>query len=132
RPGTLGLVIADVSGKGITAALMMAFARAVLRAAAYNGSGPADALLRTNRVLARDARTGLFLTALVAQLEGTSGTLRYAAAGHEPALLLRSGSTRVSELPSNGMLLGLFDPIPVEEATATLRPGDLMLAYTDG
>jgi serine phosphatase RsbU (regulator of sigma subunit) len=132
RPGTLGLVVADVSGKGITAALMMAFARAVLRAAAYNGTGPADALLRTNRVLARDARTGLFLTAFVGQLEGSTGSLRHAAAGHEPPLLLRAGSTRVSELPSGGMLLGLFDPITVDESTIRLRPGDLLLAYTDG
>ena len=63
---TLGLVVADVTGKGLPAALMMAFSRAVMRSAAYNGRGPSDTLRRTNRVLVRDARTGLFLTALVA------------------------------------------------------------------
>src|SRR5207244_4936122 len=90
RPESLGFVVSDVTGKGITAALMMAFTRAVLRAAAYNGSGPADALERTNGVLVRDARTGLFVTAFVGELDIANGLLRYASAAHEPGLVVRA------------------------------------------
>ena len=132
RPGMLGIAVADVTGKGVTAALMMAFSRAVLRSAAYNGSGPADALRRTNRVLANEVRTGLFLTALVLELDGSSGALRFASAGHEPPLLLRAGVPEPVELPAGGAMLGLFDELEPEERTLDLAPGDLVLAYTDG
>ena len=128
----LGLVVADVTGKGLPAALMMAFSRAVLRAAAYNGSGPSDALRRTNRVLVRDARTGLFLTALIAVLDPADGRLRYASAGHEFPLIRRRGSRRVRELPSQGAMLGLLEHLAVRDRTVALQPGDLFVAYTDG
>lgn len=132
RPGTLGVAVADVTGKGVTAALMMAFSRAILRSAAYNGSGPSDALRRTNRVLVNDVRTGLFLTALVLELDASSGALRFASAGHEPPLLLRAGASEPIELPSGGAMLGLFDDPEPEELSVDLAPGDLVLAYTDG
>jgi sigma-B regulation protein RsbU (phosphoserine phosphatase) len=132
RPGLLGLVIADVTGKGLTAALMMAFSRAVLRAAAYNGTGPADALKRTNRVLVRDARTGLFLTALVGELDGSAGTFRYASAGHEAPLVFRAGSGAPEMLAGEGQLLGVFDDPSIDERAIELATGDLVLAYTDG
>ena len=128
----LGLVVADVTGKGLPAALMMAFSRAVLRAAAYNGSGPSDALRRTNRVLVRDARTGLFLTALIAVLDPADGRLRYASAGHEFPLIRRHGSRRVRELRSQGAMLGLLEHLAVRDRTVALQPGDLFVAYTDG
>jgi phosphoserine phosphatase RsbU/P len=130
--GWIGLVVADVSGKGLTAALMMAFTRAVLRSAAYNGAGPADALERTNRVLVRDARTGLFVTALAAVLDPTRGTLTYASAGHEPALLARSGSGEIEELPAGGLMLGLGASVGTTDEVIELEPGDLLVAYTDG
>jgi len=131
--GRIGLIIADVTGKGLTAALMMAFTRAVHRAAAYNGNGPADWLERTNRVLVRDARTGLFVTAIAAEVDPSRGVLTYASAGHEPALLARAGDTRaVEELPAGGMLLGLAEPAPTADREVALEPGDLMVLYTDG
>lgn len=128
----LGLVVADVTGKGLPAALMMAFSRAVMRSAAYNGRGPADALRRTNGVLVRDARTGLFLTALVARLDPIAGRLRYANAGHEHPLLRRRASRRVRELRAPGAMLGLFDQPSVADRVVTLAPGDLFFVYTDG
>ena len=134
-PGTrsvIGFVIADVTGKGLTAALMMAFSRAVLRSAAYNGSGPADALRRTNRVLVREARTGLFLTAFVGWLDTTTGELRWASAGHEPAVVVRAGSGRLSRLTAAGGMLGLLDPLSVRDQTTVIRPGDTLAAHTDG
>ncbi len=130
RPGTVGLAVADVTGKGITAALMMAFFRAVLRSAAYNGSGPADALQRANRVLTDDVHSGLFVTAFVAEIDARNGILRYASAGHEPPLLL--GRSGVVELPADGILLGLFRDFAAVEHEQVLEFGDVVVAYTDG
>ena len=94
--------------------------------------GPADALRRTNGVLVRDARTGLFLTALVARLDPIAGSLRYANAGHEHPLLRRRGSRRVREVRSPGAMLGLFEQPSVADRVVTLAPGDLFFVYTDG
>lgn len=130
--GRIGLIIADVTGKGLTAALMMAFTRAVHRAAGYNGRSPADWLERTNRVLVRDARTGLFVTAIAAEIDPSKGLLTYASAGHEPALMARSGGQSVDELPAGGMLLGLAEGAPSEDRKILFEPGDLAVLYTDG
>ena len=132
RASMLGFVVADVTGKGVTAALMMAFSRAVLRSAAYNGAGPADALRRTNRVLVHEARTGLFLTAYVGWLDTTSGVLRWASAGHEAPLIIRGSTGRVSRLRAAGELLGLFDPLTLRDRSTVLRPGDVLVAHSDG
>ena len=132
QAGRIGLIIADVTGKGLTAALMMAFTRAVHRAAAYNGSSPADWLERTNRVLIRDARTGLFVTAIAAEVDPSKGLLRYASAGHEPALMARWGAHSVEELPAGGMLLGLAELAPTADQEVPFEPGDLAVLYTDG
>jgi len=129
--GSVGIAIADITGKGITAALLMAFARAVMRSAAYNASGPLDTLERTNRVFKGDVRTGLFLTALVAQLL-PNGVVRHASAGHEPALVWRAGTRRLSWTGSAGGMLGLFASTGAAEHTLRLAPGDVLLAYTDG
>jgi serine phosphatase RsbU (regulator of sigma subunit) len=131
-PGSVGLIVADVTGKGLTGALMMAFTRAVFRAAAYNGSGPADALERTNRVLVREARTGLFVTAIAAQLDTATSTLTYASAGHEPPLLARASTADVEELPSGGRMLGVWDGMPGTDRVIGLDPGDLLVFITDG
>jgi sigma-B regulation protein RsbU (phosphoserine phosphatase) len=132
RSGRIGLIIADVTGKGLTAALMMAFTRAVHRAAAYNGTSPADWLERTNRVLVRDARTGLFVTAIAAEVDPSRGVLTYASAGHEPALLARRSAQSVDELAAGGMLLGLAEGAPTADREVAFEPGDLAVLYTDG
>jgi serine phosphatase RsbU (regulator of sigma subunit) len=128
----VGFVVADVTGKGLTAALMMAFTRAVLRAASYNGTGPSDALERTNRVLVRDARTGLFVTAIAARLDPDRGELAYASAGHEPPLLARARDNGVIELEAGGTLLGIAEHAPGPDTIVDLEPGDLLVVYTDG
>jgi sigma-B regulation protein RsbU (phosphoserine phosphatase) len=131
-PGSVGLVVADVTGKGLTGALMMAFTRAVLRSAAYNGSGPADALERTNRVLVREARTGLFVTALAARLDTQASTLTWSSAGHEAPLLLHGEGGEIEELPVGGHLLGLAEGASTPDRSVELQPGDLVLLITDG
>ncbi len=133
RPGKVGFIVADVTGKGVTAALVMAFTRAVLRSAAYNGTGPADALVRTNRVLVKDASTGLFVTAFAGEFDTVTGQLQYASAGHEPPLLVRAadGVVRELDLP-DAMMLGAFPDFAAVETTVQLEPGDLLVAFTDG
>jgi sigma-B regulation protein RsbU (phosphoserine phosphatase) len=129
--GRLGLAVADVTGKGVTAALLMAFCRAIMRTAAWNAGGPADTLARVNHVLARDVRSGLFVTAVVAELDAVGGRVRWASAGHEPPLLVRLDGT-VSELPAGGIMLGLLDGAPFVEHRCLLRPGETFLLLTDG
>jgi len=129
--GAVGLTVADVTGKGVTAALLMAFARAVMRSAAYNASGPVDTLDRTNRVFSGDIRTGLFLTAFAARLY-PNGRVRHASAGHEPALVWRARSRRLDSTGSAGVMLGLFGRLGAEQRSLRLAPGDVLLAYTDG
>jgi sigma-B regulation protein RsbU (phosphoserine phosphatase) len=133
RRNRLDIVVADVSGKGLTAALVMAFCRAVTRTACYNGHGPADALERTNSVLVTDARTGRFVSAWIGELNLATGSLRHATAGHEPPLIARAGSRRVAELPGGGgRVVGAFRSVEAVDRRVRLREGDVVVAYTDG
>jgi len=132
RPGCLGIVMADVTGKGVAAALMMAFGRAVLRSASYNGRGPADALERANHVFTIDVPTGLFLTAVVAELCAERGSVHWASGGHEPPLLLRAASSRVALLPHAAPMVGMFAPLGAADQSVPLRPGDRLVLWTDG
>lgn len=128
----LGLVIADVSGKGISAALLMAFVRPVIRAAIDRTGDPIEALERTNRILVGERRTGLFVTVLCGVLDLDSGELTLANAGHELPILLpasRSGPIAVGE---SGPLVGAFRRLDLRPTTFQLAPGDRLLLYTDG
>jgi len=131
RQDRLGLAVADVTGKGVTAALLMAFCRAIMRAAAWSSSGPADTLARVNHVLARDVRSGLFVTAIVVELDVARADVRWASAGHEPPLLIRPSGT-VSELRVGGMMLGLTEDASFEEHRRRLRRDETLLLLTDG
>jgi phosphoserine phosphatase RsbU/P len=124
-------VIADVSGKGISAALLMAFVRPVIRAALDRSGTPAAALERTNRILASERRTGLFVTALCGVVDLESGEVTLANAGHEPPILVPAdGPAR--EVEGGGPLLGAFERLDLQETRLQLAPGDRLLTYTDG
>ncbi len=127
----LALVIADVTGKGIPAALLMADVRALLHAAADNADGPADALRRVNAILVRERATSLFVTAALVIIDVAGGAVRFASAGHEPALVLRAEGG-VDALEAAGPILGAFGDAAFEERTATLGTGDAVVLYTDG
>jgi phosphoserine phosphatase RsbU/P len=131
RTERIGLLIADVTGKGIPAALLMADARALLHAATDNADTPGDALRRVNRILVTERPTSLFVTAALHVLDTSTGELRYASAGHEPSLLLRAGRG-IEDLVGDGPLLGAFADATYEERTTTLAAGDVLVAYTDG
>jgi serine phosphatase RsbU (regulator of sigma subunit) len=131
RPGHVGLLVADVTGKGIAAALMMADVRALLHAATDNAGGPAEALARVNRILVRERATSLMVTAVLLVLDTATGTLRYAGAGHEPPLVARCAGG-IDELEAGGTILGLQDDVRFEDREAVLEPGDALVLYTDG
>ena len=131
RGRPLSVVIADVTGKGIAAALLMAFARPLIHAAIDNATGPADALERTNRVL-RERRASLFITALCGTLSLSTGRLRLANAGHEPPLLIRHDGSPIVPIEGSGPLLGAFRSLNLVESVTELAPGDIVVLYTDG
>jgi len=132
RGRPLSLVIADVTGKGIAAALLMAFSRPLLHAAIDHTTTPADALDRTNTILVGERRTSLFITALCARLDLPTGRLQLANAGHEPPLHIPADGGPPSLVLGSGTLLGAFPDIDVPPVEWWLGPGDTALFYTDG
>jgi sigma-B regulation protein RsbU (phosphoserine phosphatase) len=131
RRGELALVCADVTGKGIAAALLMAFARPLIHAAIDHARRPALALERTNRILVEERRAALFITASCAYIDARTGGFVVANAGHEPPLILRADG-RLEEVEASGVLLGAFARLGLVECRGELWPGDAMLLYTDG
>ena len=128
--GRLGLVVGDVTDKGVPAALVMATTRTLLRATAARLDSPGAVLAHVNTVLDPDIPPNMFVTCLYAVLEPASGRLRYANAGHDLPYQ-RRGET-VVELRATGMPLGLLPGMRYEEQEATLGPGDSVLFYSDG
>lgn len=131
-PDRLGIVIADVVGKGVPAALFMALGRTVIRAMATGNRNPAEVLVGANPVILKDSHSGLFLTAFYALLDTASGRLSYANAGHNRPLLWRAATGEIQELVSDGIALGAVPGIELEERSVDVAPGDLALLYTDG
>ena len=132
RGRPLSIVIADVTGKGIAAALLMAFSRPLLHAAIDHTRGPAEALERTNRILVDERRSSLFITALAARLDVRNGSLSVANAGHEPPMIVPGDGSPVRFLLGGGPLIGAFGRLDLVEIGVDLAPGDLVLFYTDG
>jgi sigma-B regulation protein RsbU (phosphoserine phosphatase) len=130
--GRLALVIADVSGKGVPAALFMALSVTVLRFAMYFNIEPAELLLRANRAILASQGSRLFTTAFVGYLDLETGALRYASAGHNPPLLYRGTEGQCEYLTAPGVAMGLFENAAYTERATTLNPGDLLALYTDG
>jgi serine phosphatase RsbU (regulator of sigma subunit) len=128
----LGLLIADVTGKGVPAALFMAFSRAIIRTQATTSHSPATVLSRANRLIVHDNRSKLLLSAFYCTLDIHTGQLVYASAGHNWPLWLRTASGECQELAARGVVLGAFADIPLEERQIEVAPGDLLVFYTDG
>jgi len=129
----LGIVIADVSGKGVPAAFFMAISRTVLQAHARESGSPGACLARSNDVLCEQNPMELFVTAFYGILDATTGELTYANGGHNPPLAVRRGDGSVAEVPrTGGMALGVMPDMPYAERTLRLEPGDTLFLYTDG
>lgn len=129
--GRIGLVMADVSGKGVPAAFFMAVARTNLNALAATASGPADCLQRTNDVLLTQNPMDLFVTVFYAVFDPATGVLTYSNGGHNPPLLRRANGQVEMLTSAAGLVLGMF-PASYDEETVQLAPGDTLVLYTDG
>ena len=128
----LGLVMADVSGKGIPAAFFMAVARTNLNLIASDSSSPSECLKRTNDILCTQNPMYLFVTVFYAIFDPATGQLIYANGGHNPPLLRHSEGS-VEMLASMGdTALGVIEAIDFQENTLQLCPGDSLILYTDG
>jgi serine phosphatase RsbU (regulator of sigma subunit)/putative methionine-R-sulfoxide reductase with GAF domain len=132
RSSDLGFVVADVSDKGIPAAMFMALSRSLVRAAALDGSSTSVALGRANRWIARDSDSAMFVTVFYGIIQPATGVLRYTCAGHNPPLLFRAADRNVSELTTPGIALGVLEDATLGEAEVVLDAGDILVCYTDG
>ena len=128
--GRLGLVIGDVTDKGVPAALVMATTRSMLRTAAQHGDSPGEVLERANNLLCPDIPPKMFVTCLYAILDPTTGHLQYANAGHDLPYVSHNGAA--SELRATGMPLGLMPDMHYEEKEMHMAAGDTLLLYSDG
>ncbi len=129
--GRLGLVIGDVTDKGVPAALLMATTRSVLRAIAQRLVAPGQVLERVNEVLYPDIPPKMFVTCLYALLDPDSGHLQFANAGHDLPYH-RHTTGEVTELRATGMPLGLMPGMHYEEKEVWLAPGEIILFHSDG
>ena len=133
--GSLTLVIADVAGKGVAAALVMAAFRALLRSVLDAGGSLAAAVGRLNRMLPDSLAGVVFVTAFVARLDPATGALRYVNCGHNPPFIVRhtaAGADCATWLEAGGPVLGAFAGARFEEGGTWLDPGDALVLYTDG
>jgi len=128
----LGLEIADVSGKGVPAALFMALSRTLVRASASHNPDPAGSICEANRYICMDSKTSMFVTLFYGILNTRKNTFSYVNAGHNPPLLFRAGSREADLLEGRGIALGILDEIELELVELKLSPGDAVVFYTDG
>ena len=128
----IGLVIADVSGKGVPASLFMAVSRTLLRETALRGVSSAECLTYANKLLCKESLDSMFVTVFYGIYHYKTGMMDYTNAGHNPPYLLRGGRT-VECLPvASNFVVGVFDDIEFESNTLTFGIGDTLLLYTDG
>jgi len=131
-PGRLGLVIADVSDKGVPAALYMMFARTLMRAAALSGREPAAALLRTNELILADSKSDMFITVYYSVLDAGQHKLTYASAGHNLALYAPADGGAPQPMVTEGIALGIIEEAAIGQKELDMMPGDVALFFTDG
>jgi len=131
-----GLVIADVSDKGMPAALFMGLTRAILRASMDQVNSPVEGIIRANRLICADSPNSMFVTMFYAQVNPQVGEVTYVNAGHNPPLLYHccgdSQDGQVHWLSKTGMAVGVLTDTLYTQQIVRFEPGDFMLLYTDG
>ena len=131
--GKLGIMIADVSGKGIPAALFMALSRIVVRVnATWYASKPASAIRDANTIISHDSKSGMFVTLFYGLMDSTSRTFTYVNAGHNPPIHYSAADGTLSELEATGIAMGVLDDAQYTQDTVQMATGDLLILYTDG
>ncbi len=127
-----GLTIGDVSGKGIPAALFMAFSRTLLRAKACRNPGVGRMIESVNNFINEEPHSNMFVTLFYSVLDSSQNKLTFVNAGHNPPLLLRNKNGEIVRLSTGGVVLGAMKGLKMDEKTIDLYSGDLLVLYTDG
>jgi sigma-B regulation protein RsbU (phosphoserine phosphatase) len=127
-----GLMIADVSGKGVPAALFMALSRIVVRVTAMWFKKPSEVISFANPIIANNSKTGMFVTLFYGVIDNDTRTLTYVNAGHNPPIVLRKKSGEIEELDLTGVAVGAMDDSEYTQEELQLSPGDVIVLYTDG
>ncbi len=128
----LGIVIGDVSGKGIPAAIFMAVSRTLIRATGLKGSAPGDCLQYVNNLLCIESVSGMFVTVFYAIINMQTGVMEYANAGHNPPYLLNNDGTTAVIRATGDTILGFFVDLKYKTQKLSMIPGQSVLLYTDG
>ncbi|HOX35943.1 MAG TPA: SpoIIE family protein phosphatase [Methanoregulaceae archaeon] len=132
KKGRVGILIADVSGKGIPAALFMALSRIVIRVNALWHPEPADAIKDANNIIAADSKAGMFVTAFYGIIDEESRVLTYVNAGHNPPMVVHAADKSTEELAATGIVLGAMEDVLYTQKTLRIAQGDVVVLYTDG
>ena len=127
-----GLLIADVSDKGLPASLYMTVARTLLRAVARDFNSPAETLIRVNQLLQLDSSQSFFVTLFYMILDIETGQLLYSIAGHTPPIYLQPRQNKAKSLNRGGIALGIMEPIQLKDDSLKLEKGEAVFLYTDG
>jgi len=127
----LGVVVADVSDKGMPAALFMALSRSIVRASVSRAAAADAGIAQANRLICADSMNSMFVTLFYAQID-SGGNLAYVNAGHNPPYLYRTGEDRLIRLTRTGMLLGIDSTATFTQHSLFAQAGDFVLMYTDG
>ena len=130
--GRVGLAIADVSDKGVPAALFMMSSRTLLKGAAIGVGEPGEVLRETNDLLHEDNKASMFVTLLYTVYDPATGELTYANGGHNPPIVVHADGTSTLFPLTGGIALGMVPGIEYRQDTLTLLPGDTAIFYTDG
>ena len=129
--GRLGILMADVAGKSVQAAVHTAKGKYFIRAFGHDGASPSDVLARTNALIHADTRIETFISVFYAVLESDRRLLRYCNAGHPAPIIVHKDQT-ITELAQADLLLGILVSPPYTEYTVALQPGDTIILTTDG
>jgi sigma-B regulation protein RsbU (phosphoserine phosphatase) len=128
----LGLLIADVSDKGIPAALFMALTRTLVRAVVFDTPSPAEVMRRVNSLILPNNQQEMFVTAVYGVLSLASGEFTFANAGHNPPVWIRRAAGGLETLSRTGAAMGILEDYDMSDRTIQLGAGDVLLLYTDG
>lgn len=129
--GRVGVLIGDVSGKGVRAATLTALVKNTIRAFSYSNASPAAVMKMTNEVVLKATPASVFVTVLFCVLDTASGSLVYCSAGHTTGLIRRVGGA-VELLEVGSALVGAFETLEFRDGEASIEKGDVLVVYTDG
>jgi phosphoserine phosphatase RsbU/P len=130
--GRLGLVVGDVSGKGVPAALFMAMARTLLKAVALRGAEPGDCLTEVNATFCRDHAAEMFATLFYASLDPATGAMLFACGGHPAPVRLTAAGEAAPVPVARDTVVGMLEGLRYQTRRTELAPGDALLLYSDG